>query len=46
MNITFQPKSFAKMNPLTSNVQNMAFLRQPVTFTMVEMMDFVKKGRA
>ena len=31
------------MNPITSNIQKMAFLRQPIPFTLVEMMDFVKK---
>ena len=47
MNITFQSKKiFAMMNPLTSNVQKTAFARQPLPFTLVEMMDFVKKLRA
>ena len=32
------------MNPLISNiVKKMAFLRQPMLFTLVEIMDFVKK---
>ena len=31
------------MNPLTSNIQKMAFLRQPTPFALVEIMDFVIK---
>ena len=31
------------MNPLTSNMEKMAFPRKPIPFTLVEMMDFVNK---
>ena len=44
INVTFQSKIFAKMNPLISNIQRMAFPRPPMPFILVEIMVLLRNS--